>query len=77
MSNSKQKLEERLGGASLVLMECAAILAATDRAQKFAERTGHPALGGEIAAIRRAVRTARQKATVVSDRLRERIKAED
>lgn len=72
----KQKLAERLGGSSLVLMECDAILEAIGRAYKHAERCGHTSLVGEIAAVRRAARAARQKATVVSDRIRERIKAE-
>lgn len=74
--DSKQKLEDRLGGSSLVLMECDAILEAVGRAYKHAERCGHTSLVGELAAVRRATRAARQKATVVSDRLRERIKAE-
>lgn len=76
MSTSKEKLEERLGGASPVLVECAHIWTALDRAQKFAERSGHTSLVGELGAVRRAVRAARHKATIVSDRLRERIKEE-
>lgn len=77
MSSSKQKLEERLGGASLVLKECEAIIAAAERAMKYADRSGHTSLTGEVAAIRRAAWAARHKARTVSDRLRERIKAED
>lgn len=73
MPTGKQKLEERLSGASLVLAEVDAILAATGRAYVNAERSGHTSLAGEVAAIRRAARAAKQKATTVSSSLRERI----
>lgn len=73
MATDKQRLEERLAGTTAVLAEVEAILAATDRAYKLAEQSGHTSLAGEVSAVRRAARAARQRATVVSDRLRERI----
>jgi len=76
MSTSKQKLEERLGGASLARMECEAILKAVERAETYAERSGHSSLIGEVAAIRRATRDAHRRATNVAKRLRDRINEE-
>jgi len=76
MTTSREQLEDRLAGASLVIAECDLILRAVGRAKGFADRSGHTSLIGETSAMRRAAMAAKHRATVVHKNLTERVKAE-
>jgi hypothetical protein len=52
------------------------MFAIADRVALDAEITGHTSLVGEVAAVRRALRALRRRATIVRDRLNDRIKSE-
>ena len=73
---SKARLEERHASAVLVLAHCAEMLEKTTRTAIHSENTGHTSLVGEVAAVRRALRALRRRATIVRDRLNDRIKSE-
>lgn len=75
MTTSKDRLQSRLENARLLNKRLTILLADIDTAFGYAERTGHPALAGDIAGLRGRARSIRNKALDASKSLDHRIAA--